>query len=489
MKAYIASLRTETNSFVERPTRLEDFNRAPPSADDAAARGAHASYFAFVDAAREAGFDIVRGPAAYAVPGGPLDRESYQRLRADLLAPLSEAPDVDLVLLDLHGAMAAEGEDDCEGDVLAAVRSIVGPRATVVSLLDPHAALSARMLSAADILHAYKEYPHTDVCERALELFGLARKTADGALCPVPAVVPCRSLGGFPTTAGPMKAFVAEMKAIERREAILSVSLIHGFPWSDCVDNGAEALVYADRDAAPARAAAREVAERFLAIRDEAVQKPVTIEEAVRRARGAAKASLILADVSDNPGGGATGEATHLLAALRAAGVRGVGAALVCDPEAARACLEAGLDAELDLSIGGRVSAFSGEPLQLRGRVAAIGERAGPDGPGAAPAGPIGPIVRFQTDFADLFLGVDRREVLWRSVFTVAGADPADYAVLVLKSSNHFRAAFEPLGREILSVGSPTAMNPELASLPYRKLPRPMWPIDDSLDVPVARRA
>lgn len=481
MRAYAAALRTETNSFVERLTTLTDFHAGAyaPAGNSPVCARTYPGCAAMIAAAKEAGYEVVRGPVAYAVPGGPVSDEAYAVLKSAILDSLRDSLPVNLVLLDLHGAMAAQSVDDCEGDLLAAVREVVGQQAVIVALLDLHATLSPMMVESADLLHAYKEYPHTDVAERGRELFRVAHTLVRDEVRPVAAVAECRVLGGFPTAREPMKGFVRSLVDMEKREGgILSVSLIHGFPWSDSSANGAKVLVYADGDSGQADGIARTVAQRFALIAAEAVEHPVPIRDAIEQLAAHPDTRFILADASDNPGGGADGDAMHLLAALRAAGCVGIGAALIHDPRSMAACLQAGVGAQLTLTIGGQMSRYSGDPIVVEGVVAGIAERVerGPEDAAAGP--PVGPIARFSTRFADFILCGSRREALWPGLFTATGADPLGYRTIVLKSSTHFRASFAPLADRILSVGSPTAMNPDLASLPFSHLPRPIWPLD-----------
>ncbi len=479
MRLFLAALRTETNSFVARATTLADFRAHGyvPSGEGPLDRDAHPGYAEMLSLARAAGADIVRGPALAATPGGAVAADAYAELRSEVLNTLKAATPLDIVLLDLHGAMSAEGEPDCEGDLLAAAREIVGSSVKIGALLDPHATLSARMLNAADLLVAYKEYPHTDIAERARELFALAVSAWRGEIRPQCAVAPLRALGGFATLRSPMREFVASMKADEKAAGVLSVSLIHGFPWADSADNGAKMLVYTNDDRQRAQVVAEAAGQRFSAIREEAAQSYLSVADCIARVRASPDKRFIIADTCDNPGGGADGDSTHLLAPLCASGIGKIGVALVNDAAALDACLAAGVGRTLRLSIGGKLSHFSGAPFEVEGRVAGIAKSVSPP-PGAAPGAPVGPIVRLATDCGDIIITGRRREALWPELFTATGARLEDYRVIVLKSSNHFRAGFADLTDEVLSAATPTAMNTDLAALPFRRLPRPMWPLD-----------
>jgi microcystin degradation protein MlrC len=481
MRIFVAGLRTETNSFVERPTGLEDFEAygyfdgtCPIGALD---EGVHPGYATLARRAREDGHVLITGPAAYATPGGPVRPDDYARLKSRILARLAEHGPPDIVLLDLHGAMMTGTLDDAEGDLLAAIRQAAGEEAVIAALIDPHATLSPRMLRFADLIHAYKEYPHTDVAARAAELYALAIRIRRGEISPRHAVVPCHMLGGFPTTREPMRSFVDALSRTEREQPdIVSVSLIHGFPWSDSRDNGARVLVYADRDRQLAERIAQRFALSFRAIAPEAAETPCTPEQGLELVHRYKPGRVIVADTSDNPGGGADGDATHVLRHLTGAGIRRIGAAVFHDPVSVARCIEAGMGTELSLWIGGRASHFSGQPLPIRARVAHIAEHIDQDT--EARYAPQAPLVRLACDFGDLILSDRRQEALSPRIFTETGATIADYDVLLLKSSNHFRAGFAAHATQIVSIGSPTAMDPELARLDFRKLPRPIWPLD-----------
>jgi microcystin degradation protein MlrC len=224
MRVFAAALATETNTFSPLPTGWASFAEGElfrkGSLPDAATLFTAPIWAARRRAERE-GWQVAVGLCASAQPGGPTTRRTYEALRDELLADLRSAWPVDMVVLGMHGAMVADGYDDCEGDLLERVRDIVGPDVPVGAELDPHCHLSARMLANATVLICYKEYPHTDFVERGVELVDLCAAAARGRVRPVMSVHDCRTMGIFHTSREPMRGFVDRIKSLEGRDGIL----------------------------------------------------------------------------------------------------------------------------------------------------------------------------------------------------------------------------------------------------------------------------
>ncbi len=270
MRVFSATLATETNTFAPMPTGLSSFRDC--GYYKAGTHPDHMTMFAGpLWAARlrgkPLGWDLREGMVAFAQPSGITTRAAYEALRDELLADLKAAMPVDMVLLALHGAMVADGCDDCEGDLLQRVRAIVGPDVVVGAELDPHNHLSAAMVEYADVLVAFKEYPHTDILERALELVDLCHAKAEGRVHPVASVVDTGGLVVMHTSRQPARGLVDRIMALEGKDGILSISISHGFPWGDVVDMGTKVLVYSDGDAARGAALARKLADELIALR------------------------------------------------------------------------------------------------------------------------------------------------------------------------------------------------------------------------------
>jgi microcystin degradation protein MlrC len=184
--------------------------------------------------ARRGEFTLIEGTATWAEPAGLVSREGYESLRDEILQQLAAALPLDIALFGLHGAMVAHGHDDCEGDLLARARQIAGPDCVIGAELDMHCHLSDQMVEAADVIVAFKEFPHTDFLARAEDLVDLCLRTARREVRPVTRVFDLRALTGFMTSREPGRGFVDRMFAMEGRDGILSISVAHGFQARMC---------------------------------------------------------------------------------------------------------------------------------------------------------------------------------------------------------------------------------------------------------------
>ncbi|MGZ5908920.1 MAG: M81 family metallopeptidase, partial [Reyranella sp.] len=272
MRLFTATLATETNTFSPLPTSLESyresvfFGAGPHPAD--APRMCTAPLFIGRARAAKEGFELIEGSCFAASPAGTTNRADYETMRDEILDQLKAAMPVDGLLLGLHGAMMAYGYDDVEGDIIERARAIVGPNCVIGVELDPHCHLTMKCVSGADIIVLYKEFPHTDVVERAEDVLDLVLATLRGQVKPVMSVYDCRQIQSYPTTLQPMRRLVDRIKAMEGKDGILSVSIAHCFPYGDVAEIGTRVLVIADGDKNKADALATKLGEELVALRD-----------------------------------------------------------------------------------------------------------------------------------------------------------------------------------------------------------------------------
>ena len=484
MRVFSATLATETNTFAPMPTGLSSFKER--GYYKAGQHPDHMSFFAGPLWAarlrgRPQGWTLLEGVVAAAQPSGITTRAAYETLRDELLADLKAALPLDMVLLGLHGAMVADGYDDCEGDLLQRVRAIVGPKVVVGAELDPHNHLSDAMVQNADLLVAFKEYPHTDILERALELVDLCQAKAEGRLQPVASVADTGGLVVMHTSRQPARGFVDRIQALEGQDGILSISVSHGFPWGDVPDMGTKVLVYSDARVDPggARGAAlaQRLADELSALRNVLDVPMPGIDHALDQALAFDGGPVLLADGADNPGGGAPGDSTFILQRLLERGIGNACIGPLWDPVAARIAFDAGVGASLQLRIGGKIGPLSGMPLDLRVIVKALRPELMMTGLSNTPTA-MGDSALVECNGVEILLCSLRNQAMGSDLFTNIGGDLAAKKLIVVKSSQHFYASFSKVAKKVIYVAAPGAVTVDLKTLPYKKIRRPKWPID-----------
>jgi microcystin degradation protein MlrC len=484
MKLFVAGLMHETNSFSPIPTTRESFastclvRPAKLAAGDPAFAQLE-TYPAYGEILRQAirrGDTVVQGLAAFAMPSAPASAALYAELKAAILEDLAAAMPVDAVLLMLHGAQLAEGCDDCAGDLTAAIRALAGLHVSIGVELDLHGYASDRLLAASDICLACKEYPHDDFDARAVQLYDLVARHVAGEISPLQVRMKAPMLAMHHPTRQPMRGLVDRTNAMEQG-SVLAVSLLHGFPWADTPEAGASVVVVCDGDAAGAHSLAEELAAAFFAQRNEVKGRLTPLADALAT-RADRPGPIVLADGADNPGGGCASDSTFLMHALRDKGTRRAGIAILWDPDAVSAAQAAGVGATYQGAIGGRHGSFSGPPFNGRIRVLALAddvcqggffERAG-DALGAA---------ALQIDGLVMIVSGRRQQCVSPEAFTQFGIDPAALDLIVVKSSQHFHAGFASIAGAIVYCDAPGALSQDFAGFPYRRIPRPIWPLDD----------
>ncbi|MCC6457541.1 MAG: M81 family metallopeptidase [Caldilineaceae bacterium] len=479
MRVFAATFMTETNTFSPFLTGIQNFEsshlvRGGLMGDDPASDALPQLRWKALSKAR--GWDFAESLCAFAQPAGYTLRSVYESLRDEILADLRAAMPVDMVLLNLHGAMAAHGYDDCEGDLTALVRKIVGPDVPIGVELDLHCHLTDLLVQNADAVITYKEYPHTDMVERAEELFAIIADAAEGKIKPVTSMADCGMIGVFHTSHPPVRAFVNRMIGLEGRDGVLSVSLGHSFPWGDVPDLGTRVLVVTDGRPEQGQALAEQLAAEFYAQRDTLQPTYLSMDEALDQAIAAAKGPVVLADVSDNAGGGAPNDSTFILRRILERGIGNVAIGCIWDPITVAVAEENGEGVESNLRIGGKMGPMSGDPVDLPVRIGKIVHHAtqrfggGSNllGTSVALHGPNG---------VDIVVNTLRTQTFSPHVFTNVGIDPLQKQILVVKSMQHFYAGFAPIAAKILYVAAPGTLVPDFRLSDYRKARRDIWPI------------
>jgi microcystin degradation protein MlrC len=490
----LAGFHHETNSFSPTRAALEDYER-----DDgwpgilrgaevpARLKGQNIPAAGFLAAAEARGWEILPILWANAEPSGPVTRDAYERIAGEIVDGVAAAGPLDGLYLCLHGAMVPEHYEDGEGELLRRLRAVTGPDLPIAASLDLHANVTEDMVALSDGLLIYRTYPHVDMAEtgeRAAAFLGrvLAEGKPAKAFHKSAFLVPVSQMC---TLKEPAQALYGGLAALDAEAGVFSTSIAMGFPPADLAECGPAVLAYA-ADQAEADRAGKRLLQAFEARERDFAEKLWPPDEAVAYAKagGTVGRPVILADTQDNSGAGAPSDGTVVLQALLDAGAKDAVLGLLWDPAAATAAHDAGRGGTLDRAIGANSGVVGNDPVPGPWAVEALA---------AAPFTGIGPMLRgseidlgktavLRRDGVRVVVASHRIQPLDRAMFTHIGVDPADCAILVLKSSVHFRADFSALAKEIFVVEAPGPNIDDPAKFPYARLRkgvklRPMGPV------------
>jgi microcystin degradation protein MlrC len=491
----IGGFQHETNTFAPSLADWAAFTRGdsfPPfmrgAEMQAALSGINLPVAGFIDAAPAHGFTLLPSAWAGAIPSSYVTTDAFERIAGAICDDVHAARDgggLDGIYLDLHGAAVAQDADDAEGELLGRLRAIVGPALPIVASLDLHANVTQRMLREADALVAYRTYPHVDMArtgERAAAL--LARRLRAGrrlaqAAHRLPYLIP---LNAQSTWMPPAQGLYEALEAMDREHGTVS-SFCMGFPAADFAECAPMLWSHGEEPDACARAAA---ALQALAAppgqwRLDARPAREAVEQALALAERATK-PVVIADTQDNPGAGGDSNTTGLLHALlqQGAGRRfpgQVALGLLFDPAAAAAAHAAGVGAQIEIALGTAVPTYTGQasdpPLRGRFEVLALADgRCTLEGPmmTGVPVR-LGASACLQIDGIRIAVVSGKKQLLDRCLLRMVGIHAAQMRLIVVKSSNHFRADFTPHASHVLVAKAAGPMAADPADLPWKKLP------------------
>ena len=445
----------------------------------------------FLDAGREAGWSIRHVLSAHATPGARVSRYAFDHISGLICnAVREEVGTLDGLLLGLHGAMVPDFCEDGEGELLARLRAIAGPELPIAVTLDPHAIATPLMMRNAQIFVSFKTYPHVDMRDTGYHAGQLLDQAMRGTIRPVTlrSHVPMLDEANAGRTDVPKtKALYDRARFHEEEAGILAVSINAGFAEADIEDAGPTVLVTYDLDepgaADRAESIASGLADTIWAQRGQVSNEFLTTDAAASVACEFDPSSgpLVIADYADNPGAGAYGDATALLDALLAAGAENGAFAPIIDPEAAALLHQCQEGDTITLELGGKVDpAFGGGPLQLRGKVIRLSDGVY-TGDGPILGGithTFGQTAVFRVAGIDILVVSLPGQMLDLQQLKAFGIEPERLGFLVVKSMQHFRAAFEPIAGKVIVCDSGALATPRAELRPYVRVRRPVWPLD-----------
>lgn len=488
MKLIVAKVFHETATFSTVPTTRAVFEAREWHSGASVVdfhRGNRTYIGGILAAAERSGVELNFAFCTSAYPSGIIRSETLHDIEQEFFTSIARAGEADGILLVLHGAGVAEGQPDLEGHLLRKLRERVGPDTPIIATLDLHGNLTAAMVDNATALLGVHLYPHTDMYDRGVEAVGLMEGVVRGKITPVMHFVKLPLMLPLTTTiAGVAADITAECSKIEATTGVLDCAFFHGFPYADTGHVGASVLVTTNGDPSLARNAARTIAEYTWTNKDRFFPTLLGPEEGIDTAMRSPLHPIVINETSDNAGAGAPGDGTHLLKPLLALGAANTCFGFIWDPAVARLAHEAGTGAIIRTYLGGKTDRLHGEPLWVEAYVKCLtdGRFVQSSPMGAGTRIDLGPSCRLQINSVDVIVCSARSQTLDEQLFLLHGIDVRTYKLVALKSSQHFRAAFEPIAEEIITVDSPGLSTLDLRSFPYSHLPNPLYPMQEVPD-------
>ncbi len=486
MRIAIAGFQHESNTFNLVPTGRPAFAaqnlRFGPSLVETW-RDAHHELGGFLEAAAIEGFEPVPLVTAWAMPAGPVADAVLDEITGHIIERVrAERPDG--LLLALHGAMVAHSHLDADGETVTRIRQALGPDFPFAVTFDLHGNLSERAIANCDLAVAYRTNPHVDQRECGRRAARLLVRRIRGE------IRPCQALAKPPllinimtqdTSREPLRPFMEAIRALEQKPGILAASFLPGFAYSDVPQMGPSVVVVSDGDPALARKEADQLAEQLWQARERFEVHLPNAAEAVAQALKTERMPVVLVDTGDNVGGGSSADGTVILAELLRQNATD-SVVCLCDPEAVRACVAAGLGAEVALRVGGKLDRQHGEPVPVTGRVRVLHDGEYVEHQvrhGGLRHNRMGPTALVELPGGNqLVLTSLRHPPFSLGQLTCVGISPEKQRILVVKAAIAYKAAYAPIAGTIIEVDTPgvTAINPRRFT--YRHIRRPLFPLE-----------
>ncbi|HNV01918.1 MAG TPA: M81 family metallopeptidase [Vicinamibacterales bacterium] len=428
-------IQIECSTYGNSLSRMQDFTIR---------RGQELADFRFLGVTRTYPHPFMPILFASAVPGGRVERATYDALKAEFVDRLRSLLPLDGVYLPMHGAMYVEGMTDAEGDWISAVRGVVGERCLISASYDLHGNLSQRIIDNIDMLSAFRTAPHIDREETHKRACDMLVHCLDAGIrptlvwAPIPVLMPGERSS---TEYEPAKRLWAQLPALNARDGVLDVSLLVGYVWADERRATAASVLTGTKPAVLHQTAAELAAQYWEARTEFAFGVPTgTMGEMIEKALALPTQPVVISDSGDNPTGGGTGDRADALAELLRMKVRNAVFAGIADRPATEACYAAGVGKTIALTVGGSLDPQASRPVPVTARVAFV-ERT--DAPAERRA-----VV--EVDGVTLVLTARRRPFHEVRDFTALGLDPKAFKIVVVKAGY--------LVPEIAAIANPNLM-------------------------------
>jgi microcystin degradation protein MlrC len=487
----LIGLKQETNTFNRLPTTIEVFRCQELVVGRELQKliGKEIEISGFYEVLNKAGMNPVPVIFAEASPGGPVAREFFHYF-TDVMVRSLDAK-IDAILLALHGAMVVSGVEDAQGDLVELLRKRYGPAIPIVATFDFHANMSERMVRLLNGVVAYETHPHVDqesTGRRGAEL--LLRQLEERerysiTLARVPALLSPHNIRTEANT--PMAAMIRLARDAERSHPeVRSVSIFAGFPNADTPDTAASVVVTA-RDVSVANAVAGKLARELWEKRLEFNPRLPSMEEAIQEARRLKGNGLVVVcEFADGIGQGGATDGTAVLDLLIRCGMENVAHGPLADPEAVRAAIEAGVGNQVEVLVGGKIDTDNFRPLRIRGTVRVISDGRYVNKSPVWRGMPVnmGRTAVIRTESIDLVVTENRVAGYDPTLFRSVGIEPTDKDAIFIKQGTLAQASYLPIAHKFILMSSPGWGTTEYSALPYKRVRRPIYPLDEDVRFP-----
>ena len=491
MKVVVALMQHETNTFSPLPTILESFAsgvglKVPPMGQQAIDIYGRAdfAFSAMLDVAGKNGAEISVPIAAYAEPSGKVADAAFEFIAGKICSAVVEG--CDALLLDLHGAMVTESFDDGEGELLRRIRNLA-PELPIAVALDFHTNLTSSMVDNCSVIDGYRTYPHVDMYatgERAANsLFSAMQDNIETKMRWRSLPMMTHMIKQTPLQQ-PMKGIMDRAIAAVDAGELMNVSIFGGFPLADIPHVSLSVLSVEKPGQTRANSLIDALCDMAWERRADFIFEAEALGVSIEYAKNLEAFPVVIADHGDNSGAGGSADDLTVLGEMLEQGLEGIIAGPIWDPTAVSQMISAGEGAEVSLSIGGKthVPAINqvGRGIQCRGRVSKISngrfKLTGPMQTGLVVN--IGRAVVLDIGAAKLLVSAERWEPYDPGCFTHAGLDPEAFRYILIKSRQHFRAAFEPIAKHVVLAAGPGVCSSDYSQFDFTRLKRPIYPLD-----------
>lgn len=493
MKFVIALWRHETNTFSPIPTQLSDFRRGtgidgPAYGEKAreACEGTNSAAAAYLDLAKEIGAEVEFVVCANAVPSGVVDKEAFESLANSIVDVASKG--CDAILLDLHGAMVAEGYSDAEGELLRRLREVVSDSTPIGVALDFHANFGENLIQYATVIAGYCTYPHVDVYETGERVGRSIKAILEDQAEPVilwrrlPMLT--HMLKQTPSKQ-PMKDIMDKAMSAEREGDVMNASVFGGFPLADIPEAGLSIVIVSNKDEVEK---ANELLDELSIMawdrREDFVYPTEPIKESIAYAKSLSDGPIVLVDHGDNCGAGGPTDVMAVLEETLNQGLENMVAGPFCDPETVQQLFGVGIGKEVTIQLGGKTDMpalnLKGQPLELTGVVEALTDGTytvtGPMFTGTLLS--LGPTAVLKVGSNQIVISSRPQEPYDAGLFTHANIKLEDAKYILIKSRQHFKAGFGDIAKEIVLISGPGVCSSDYDIFPFKNLQRPIYPLD-----------